>query len=182
MTLPMGRVSTPRRAIASQTRMPARSRKSNGSRVRQFFTSSMPAIRPTCRMSPTFGKSPERFQFLAQTLPFELFRARMDFSALQNFQARQRRRRAELVAGVTVAVKKGFELLVFAKKGVEDFASSASPPSADSRRSILWPDTENPAAHFHGGRRKNFVANSAFRFPLLRPRRSGQIRSSLHPR
>jgi len=31
------------------------SRKANGSRVRQFLTSSMPATRPTCRMSPTFG-------------------------------------------------------------------------------------------------------------------------------
>src|SRR5882672_8277951 len=54
-TLSMGRVRTPRRAIASQTRMPARSRRSNGSRVRQSFTSSTPATRPTWRMSPTLG-------------------------------------------------------------------------------------------------------------------------------
>ena len=32
-------------------------RKSNGSRVRQSRTSSMPAIKPTCRMSPTLGSA-----------------------------------------------------------------------------------------------------------------------------
>jgi hypothetical protein len=55
-TLPIGRVSTPRFAIASQTRIPARSRSSKGSRVRQFRTSSTPATRPTCRTSPTCGR------------------------------------------------------------------------------------------------------------------------------
>ena len=79
MTLPTGRVSTPRRAMASQTRMPARSRKSNGLRVRQSRTSSMPAIKPTCRMSPTFGND----QSVCNSSPkiFSRFcRARMDFS------------------------------------------------------------------------------------------------------
>src|SRR5439155_995934 len=55
ITSPTGRVNTPRRAIASHTRMPARSPRSNNWRVRQFLTSSTPAIRPTCRISPTFG-------------------------------------------------------------------------------------------------------------------------------
>ena len=120
ITLPTGRVSTPRLAIASQTRMPARSRKSNGSRVRQSRTSSMPAIKPTCRMSPTLGSDQSVCNSSCRF--FSRFcRARMDCLPLQNFQARQRRRCAELIGRVTVAVEKGFEFIVFAEKGVEHF-------------------------------------------------------------
>ena len=77
MTLPTGRVSTPRRAIASQTRMPARARKSNGSRVRQSRTSSMPAIRPACRMSPTLDNGQSDFNS-SRRLVSSFWRARMD--------------------------------------------------------------------------------------------------------
>ncbi len=120
MTLPTGRVSTPRLAIASHTRMPARSRKANGSRVRQSLTNSMPAIKPTCRMSPTCGSDQSVCNSSRRSVSRFCARAN-GCCALQNFQARQRRRRAELIARVTVAVEKGFELLVFAQKRVKNF-------------------------------------------------------------
>ena len=47
--------------------MPARSRRANGSRVRQFLTSSTPAIRPTCRMSPTLGSCQSSFNSSRRT-------------------------------------------------------------------------------------------------------------------
>lgn len=66
MTLPMGRVSTPRRAIASHTRRPARSRNSKGSRVRQSRTSSTPATQPGLPHVADDREAPERLQFAAQ--------------------------------------------------------------------------------------------------------------------
>lgn len=66
ITLPMGRVSTPRLAMASHTRIPARSRNAYGSRARQSFTSSIPAINPTCRNIADVRQRPKRLQLLMQ--------------------------------------------------------------------------------------------------------------------
>ena len=65
------------------------------------------------------GQLPELFQLVAQN-GFEFLPRADGFLASQNFQAGKRRRRAELVAGVAVSVKEGFEFVIFAEKGVED--------------------------------------------------------------
>jgi hypothetical protein len=65
-TFPTGRVKTPRRAIASQTRIPARARSSNGSRVRQSRTSSTLTTDPTLPDVPDRLQVPERLQALPQ--------------------------------------------------------------------------------------------------------------------
>jgi hypothetical protein len=82
-------------------------------------TSSIPATSPTCRMSPTFGSCQSDCNSSRRT--GSNFARADGFFALQNFQAGQRRRRAKLVAGVTVAVEESFELVIFAEEGVEDF-------------------------------------------------------------
>ena len=65
------------------------------------------------------GASPQGLEFVAQGLRQALAGANRG-GGLEDFQAGQGRRRAELVGGEAVAVEEGLELVVFAEEGVED--------------------------------------------------------------
>src|SRR5256884_257480 len=64
-------------------------------------------------------RRPHRLQFLAQGMFEQLSRANRG-GALQNLEARQCRRRTELVRRITVAVEKRFEFFVFAEERIEN--------------------------------------------------------------
>ena len=119
ITLPTGRVSTPRRAMASQTRSPARCSIPNGSRVRQSLTNSTPATSPTWRMSPTCGCGHScRSSALSACARF--CRARRTLDVPQQAHAGQSRGRPDLVCGETVSVEEGFKIFVLSQKSVEN--------------------------------------------------------------
>ena len=105
MTFPMGRVSTPRlrhRFANADARALAQVKRLARPPVFDQFDARHQTDLPDVA---DVRQRPERLQFFAQNF-FQILRAREWILALQNFQARQRRRRAELVAGETVAVKK----------------------------------------------------------------------------
>src|SRR5438309_1538068 len=70
-------------------------------------------------------RRPQRLQFLAQRLFEPLPRANRG-GALQNLQAREGRRRTELVRCIAVAVEKSFEFFVFAEELIENLLGRES--------------------------------------------------------